>query len=65
MANDIDMWIDIQDLEDSGEQEQADALLDMHFKRFNEGCDDDDPKLQALAKAYKEKYGFLDNYFSH
>ena len=65
MANEDNMLQDIEDLEKEGEQEEANALHSLWNLRFNEGCEDDDPALEKLVTEYKEKYGFLDNYFSH
>jgi adenylate cyclase len=63
MANDINMWNDIEDLESQGKQEQADALTTIHNLVFNEGDDPHSHAVEILVEQYTNKYGSIDNYF--
>ena len=59
MANDINMWGDIEVLVGTGLKEQAKALLDCYHFRYIEY---DEIKLKKYKQYYIEKYGYIDNY---
>jgi hypothetical protein len=60
MANDTDMWQDIEDLESNPEtKRQSEDLLELYVNRYIEHNPD---KLEYLKKEYEKKYGHLDNY---
>ncbi len=54
MANDIDMWNDILELENTGEKEKADFLLRCFNAKYNEG---DIEKSENLKDEFTKKYG--------
>ncbi len=59
MANDIDMWEDIEELEKEN-KEQAEDLLKVYIARFIEG---DIEKAEKLREKYEKKYKVKANYW--
>jgi len=55
MANDIDMWNDIEELEKRGFQKEAEAMLDVYYHRFIEYNPDE---AFRLAEYYSTLYDF-------
>ena len=53
MANDIDMWNDIEELETYGDKEQANSLLGIYQAKFMEG---NETEAEKLRKEFKAKY---------
>ena len=56
MANDIDMW---NDIEDANYSEEADDLLDCYAAKFIGNCD----CPEELKDKFIEKYGYWGNYY--
>ncbi|KKM82814.1 hypothetical protein LCGC14_1315660 [marine sediment metagenome] len=60
MANDINMWQDIEELEKiPNKQNQAEDLLALYCNRYIEY---NPITLERLKRKYIDKYGDLDNY---
>jgi len=53
MANDINMWNDIEELESYGDKEQANKLLGIYQAKFMEGNDIEAERLRAK---FEEEY---------
>ncbi|MHA1873556.1 MAG: hypothetical protein ACTSVB_05525 [Candidatus Heimdallarchaeaceae archaeon] len=60
MANDIDMWQDIKELEKAGKKEQANDLLKIFHQKFIKG---NIKKAEKLKEKYIKKYGWIDSYW--
>ena len=60
MANDIDMWRDIEDLEKEGKQQEANDLLHCFNARYNEGNKE---LAETLKDNFRNKYGYWDNWY--
>lgn len=60
MANDTDMWNDIEELERTGQQKQADELLGVFHQKFNEG---NEKKAEKLKERYEEKWNIRLKYW--
>ena len=60
MANDINMWNDIDELEENGEREEAQDLMDCFYWRYNEG---DIEEAEKLKEFFIKKYGYWGNYY--
>lgn len=60
MANDIDMWNDIEYFEDIGEQGKSEDLLKCFVARYQEG---NIAQADVLKSAFYEKYGYWGNYY--
>ena len=60
MANDIDMWNDIETLEKEGEQKKADDLLNCFRANFDWG---DKDRAEDFKEAFEKKYGYWGNYY--
>jgi hypothetical protein len=60
MANDIDMWNDIEAYEKHGEFEISNRLLECFNAKFNEG---NNHLAELLKKQFKELFGFWGNYY--
>ena len=59
MANDIDLWQDIEALEKLGKQKEADSLLKIFSFRYNgEGTEKD---LEKAKDNHFKKYGYSPN----
>lgn len=55
MANDIDIWNDIEELEKSGKQQEADDLLKIyHYVYIEDGHE----LAKRLQKKFIKKYGY-------
>jgi len=55
MANDIDLWNDIEQLEEMGKKEEANDLLTIFNYRYNEY---DMNKLDKAIKKFELKYHY-------
>jgi len=60
MANDIDMWNDIEDLEENGEQAEADDLLECFTAKYNEN---DEELADKLQDKFLDKWGYWGNWY--
>ena len=60
MANDTDMWNDIEEFEKNGEQDKSNDLLEVFQARFGDG---DIERANELRKRYIKKWGWIDNYW--
>jgi len=60
MANDTDMWNDIEDIEKDGATEVSELLTECHMAKFSEG---DDELAEELKDKFIEKYGYWGNYY--
>lgn len=61
MANDINMWNDIEDLEKEGKKKQAKSLLELYRRKFIEG--ESTARLEPLVDEYRKKYRQWDKYW--
>jgi hypothetical protein len=61
MANQEDMYRDIEELEEEGEEEQAEALMDIYCEAYS-GSGRRSEKTNKLVESYEKKYGRMDNY---
>ena len=60
MANDRDMWMDVEDLHaELTTYQQGQDLSTLYFYKY---ISPNVNKLAHLKRVYVEKYGFLDNY---
>ena len=60
MANDIDMWDDIEEYEETGDIEIAEDLGECFYWRYTEY---DEKKSEELKNKFQNKYGFWGNYY--
>jgi len=60
MANDTDLWNDIEDIEKDGETEVSELLTKCHNARYVEY---DTELAEELKDEFIEKYGYWDNYY--
>ena len=60
MANDIDLWNDIEILQRDDELEESEFLAKIYRAKFIEGKD---KEAENLKKEYTKKYGRWGNYF--
>ena len=56
MANDINLWGDIEDLEKEGKQEEAISLLKIF--RFRYGGEGTEKQLEKAKDNHYKKYGY-------
>ena len=64
MANDIDMWSDIEELEKAGKTEEAKALQDLFDYRYIGGnlVFKNEEEFEKAKDNYRKLYGALGNY---
>ena len=60
MANDTDLWNDIEDIEKDGETEVSELLTKCHTARYVEY---DMELAEELKEEFIEKYGYWGNYY--
>jgi len=62
MANDIDMWNDIEELEKGTktDKDMAKDLLDCHRAKYQDG---DEKRADELKQLFTKKYGGWNNYY--
>jgi hypothetical protein len=60
MANDIDMWNDIEYFEKHKDKKRASLLLEAYNARYNEY---DEELAEKLKKQYIKKFGRWQNYY--
>ena len=60
MADDKDMWVDIECLEEDGKTEVSELLLKCFNARYNEY---DIELAEELKDEFIEKYGYWGNYY--
>lgn len=61
MANDIDMWNDLEELEKKKEKsEEYDLLWSCYFAKF---IDFNEEKAEEFKSKFKKKFGYWGNYY--
>ena len=60
MANNIDMWNDIEDLEKEGQLKQAKDLNKCYTARYIEG---EEEQAEVLKDKFYNQYNYWDNWY--
>lgn len=60
MANDIDMWKDIEEMEKDGESRKLWNLMDCYIFRYQEG---NNKKAEEMKQIFIERYGYWGNWY--
>ena len=60
MANDIDMWKDIEEMQKDGESQELWDLMDCYNFRYQEG---DFLQAEYMKQIFIEKYGYWGNWY--